>query len=256
MQQPVVNGRVRNAVIAIDRSALWLSQHWLAGFIVLYGVWVWAPFLAPLLMQWGARDQANSVYTFYSFFCHQLPERSLFLFGSQTMYSLDQIKSVWDQDGFLGLRQFNGNIAMGYKVAWSDRMISFYGSVWLGALIYTLIRNRRWRLNAIVWVVLGILPVGIDGVSHMVNDVLAGTSGAGFRDTNLWLVYLTDNAFPASFYIGDALGSFNSWMRWITGITFGITSVLFTFPYLEAAMRDLGWQAVATLERARQRETM
>lgn len=34
--------------------------------------------------------------------------------------------------------------------------------------------------------------------------------GQGFRDTNVWLAYLTGGGLPTWFYIGDALGSFNS----------------------------------------------
>jgi len=43
---------------------------------------------------------------------------------------------------------------------------------------------------------------------------------------------LTGNTFPATFYVGDALGSFNSWMRLITGILFALGVVWFIFPYL------------------------
>lgn len=251
MQQPVT-GRTRDLVIAIDRFAWWFSKHWLAVFIAIYGAWVWAPFLAPVLMQMGATKPAENVYSFYSLFCHQLPQRSLFAFGSEPMYSLEEIKAVWDQDGFLGLRQFNGNATMGWKIAWSDRMISFYGSMWLGALIFIFTRKTGWRLAPVWWLALGILPVAIDGTTHMLNDALAGTSGLGFRDSNAWLAFLTGNLLPRSFYAGDALGSFNSWMRWITGITFGITTVLFLFPYIETGMLDVRLQTEAVLARARE----
>ena len=64
----------------------------------------------------------------------------------------------------------------------------------------------------------------------MLSD-LAGI-GQGFRDTNLWLAFLTNNAFSASFYAGEALGSFNSWMRLVTGILAGLGIVWFIFPYV------------------------
>mgnify|MGYP001560912771 CR=1 FL=1 len=84
----------------------------------------------------------------------------------------------------------------------------------------------------------------------MINDALAGTSGAGFRDTNAWLAFLTGNTLPQWLYAGDSLGSFNSDMRWITGILFGLTTVWFIFPFIEDAMRDLRNQAGAQLKRA------
>ena len=73
--------------------------------------------------------------------------------------------------------------------------------------------------------------MGIDGVTHMGSD-FSGI-GQGFRDSNAWLAALTNYTFQNAFYVGDALGSFNSWMRWISGILFGIGLVWFGFPYLD-----------------------
>lgn len=245
-----VTGRTRDLVIVVDRFAYWLGRHWLGVFIVLYGAYVIVPFFAPVLMLIGATDAANLVYGIYSLVCHQLPERSLFLFGSKPMYSLDQIHAVWQPIDFFGLRQFVGNPEFGYKVAWSDRMISFYGSIWVGGLLFALFRQRIKSLSPIVWFFIGILPVGLDGFTHLINDALAGTSGTGFRDTNAWLAFLTGNVLPQSFYVGDALGSFNSDMRWITGILFGLTTVWFLFPFVETAMLDVRNKAGAQLQRA------
>jgi uncharacterized membrane protein len=250
MQQPQVIRRTRDWVTAIDRFAFWFARHWLAVFVVLYGAYVLAPFLAPVLMRIGATDVAQFVYGIYSLVCHQLPQRSLFLFGDKWMYSLDEIKVVWQLDGFFGLRQFIGDSEFGYKVAWSDRMISFYGSIWVGAMFFAVLRSRVKALAPLVWFAVGIAPVSLDGVTHLLNDALAGTSGTGFRDTNAWLGFLTGNALPSSFYVGDALGSFNSDLRWITGILFGITTVWFIFPMIENAMREVQNQAGANATRA------
>jgi uncharacterized membrane protein len=250
MSQAVVTGRTRALVIALDRFAHWIAQHWLGMFIVIYGAYVLTPFLAPILMQAGATGPADGIYSAYSLVCHQLPERSIFLFGEKPMYSFDEVKSVWHEDGFLGLRKFTGNPDFGYKIAWSDRMMSFYGSIWIGALLFALVRKRIKPLSGVHWFFLGILPVGLDGLAHMVNDALAGTSGTGFRDTNSWLQFLTGNLFPSWFYVGDALGSFNSDVRWITGLLFGLTTVGFIFPIIEAGMRDVQANAARQLDRA------
>ncbi len=249
MQQTTVTGPMRSFVIAVDRFALWVSRHWLALFIAFYGTWVLTPFFAPMLMELGATAPAQGIYFFYSFFCHQLPERSIFFFGPQPMYSFAQIKAVWPNDGFEGLRGFIGNPDMGYKMAWSDRMISFYGSLWVGALIFAALRKHVKGLPPLAWLVFGILPVGIDGVTHMINDAVAGTSGQGFRDTNAWLAAITGHIFPPQFYVGDAFGSFNSDMRWITGFLFGLTTAWLIFPIVEAAMRDVLDQAARQLHR-------
>jgi hypothetical protein len=70
----------------------------------------------------------------------------------------------------------------------------------------------------------------LDGGTHAVSD-FAGI-GQGFRDTNAWLAVLTNNVLPATFYVGDALGSFNSIMRFITGLLAGLGIAWLTFPYI------------------------
>jgi hypothetical protein len=121
----------------------WLSRHWFSLFIILYGLWVFAPFLAPFFMYMGCTDAGKAIYFIYSFFCHQLPERSFFFFGDKSMYSLAEIQAVWQETANpMILRQFIGNEMMGWKVAWSDRMISFYTSVWLFAALWYPFRRR------------------------------------------------------------------------------------------------------------------
>lgn len=210
--------------------ARWLGAHWFAFFLVGYGLWVFAPFLAPVFMRLGWDGAGKAVYFIYSFFCHQLPQRSFFLFGPKMMYPLTEIQAAWqDTTNLLLLRQFIGNEAMGWKVAWSDRMISFYTSIWLFAILWYPLRHR---IRPLTWwgFVMLLLPLALDGASHMFSD-LAGI-GQGFRDTNEWLRVLTRDAFPATFYAGDALGSFNSLMRFASGLWAGLGIVWLIFPYV------------------------
>ena len=181
-------------------------------------------------MHIGWTGAGKAIYFIYSFFCHQLPERSFFLFGQKTMYSLNEIQTAWQStiDPFT-LRKFIGNESMGWKIAWSDRMISFYTSVWFFAVMWFPFRHKVKPLPWWAFTLL-LLPVALDGGTHMISD-LAGI-GHGFRDTNLWLALLTNNTFPASFYAGDVLGSFNSLMRFITGVPAGIAIGWLVFPYI------------------------
>ena len=208
----------------------WLTRHWFEAFLIVYGLWVFTPFLAPVFMQIGSPGPGKAIYFIYSFFCHQLPERSFFLFGERTMYSLNEIQAAWQDtiNPFI-LRKFIGNETMGWKIAWSDRMIWFYTSVWLFAVLWSPFRRK---IKPLAWwgFVLLLLPLVIDGSTHAISD-LAGI-GQGFRDTNQWLVALTNNTFPATFYAGDALGSFNSWIRLITGTLAGLGIVWLAFPYI------------------------
>jgi uncharacterized membrane protein len=181
-------------------------------------------------MKLGLVPLGNLVYFIYSFFCHQLPERSLFFFGEKTMYSLSEIQAAWqDTANPMVLRKFIGNESMGWKIAWSDRMISFYTSVWLFALAWWPLRRKIRPLSWWAFILL-LLPMVIDGSSHAISD-LAGI-GLGFRDTNHWLMVVTNNSLPATFYAGDALGSFNSWARFITGLLAGLGIVWLALPYI------------------------
>lgn len=222
-----------------ERLAWWLSNYWLATFIVGWGVFVILPWLAPIFMKIGLPGLGNGIYFIYQFFCHQLPERSFFLFGAQPMYSMQQVGTVWPVGSLDVLRQFVGNAEFGWKVAYSDRMVAMYTAFWFAVIAFSFLRRRASPLP--IWgFLLLILPMVIDGGTHLISDVLAGRNfGTGFRDTNIWLAQLTSQAFPASFYAGDALGSFNSWMRLLTGALFGIASVWLAFPYAEATFSQI-----------------
>ncbi len=220
----------------VEPRTTWLSRYWLQVFLIVYGLWVWLPWLAPLLMHLGLEGPGRVLYFVYSFFCHQLPERSFFLFGPKPMYSLQEIQTAWQNTtNPLVLRQFLGNAAMGWKLAWSDRMVSFYGGVWLFALLWWPLRRK---VRPLPWwgLVLFLLPIVVDGGSHAISD-LSGID-QGFRETNQWLAGLTAHALPVWFYVGNALGSFNSWMRLITGFLAGLGLVLFVFPYMEASFAE------------------
>ncbi len=242
------------------RLLYWLERRWFLVFSVLYGLYVGVPFLAPVFMQIGWETPARWIYTFYSFLCHQLPQRSFFLFGPKMMYSLEEIQAVWPARDPLVLRQFVGTPEMGWKVAWSDRMVSMYTSVLFFAWIWWPLRKRIRPLP--LWgLILLLLPMVLDGGSHFVSDLMYGVD-RGFRYTNEWLARLTNNAFPEDFYRGNALGSFNSWMRLLTGLLFGLGIVGWIFPRahreieaLQAARARLQALRQQTLTRIRETAT-
>ncbi len=194
-----LNPQARGIVIALDRLVYRLTRHWVLVIAVVLGVYVGLPFLAPVFMQLGWKGAANVIYAFYSTQCHQMPQRSFFLFGPKAMYSLAEVQAVWQKtNNPLILRQFVGNAQMGWKVAWSDRMVSMYGGLWLFTVLWSP-RSVR-RLKPLAWwgVALLALPMVLDGGTHFISD-LAGI-GQGFRDSNAWLAVLTGNALPATFY--------------------------------------------------------
>jgi len=78
--------------------------------------------LAPALMRAGYTGPASALYTLYGFTCHQLPQRSYFLFGQKLMYPLDKILSNWPEaTDFFEQRAILGDPVFGYKVAIANR---------------------------------------------------------------------------------------------------------------------------------------
>jgi uncharacterized membrane protein len=229
LEREGVETRLQHAIVE-------LSRHWLTWINLLWGILSGLPWVAPILMQAGAIRWSRAIYAFYGLLCHQLANRSFFLFGPKWMYSYDELlRYVPDANTLPGLMAFGGNPELGYKVAWSDRMISLYGGILLGGIVFALL--SRWP-RSLKWVIplLMIVPIVIDGVTHMISD-LSGV-GNGFRYDNAWLAYLTGSRFPPSFYVGNELGSFNSWMRLITGSLAGLAIAWLVYPLLDSAFRD------------------
>jgi uncharacterized membrane protein len=236
-----VSAEERRTAVAIVRATLWFFNHWVTVFSTLLGVLVVLPFLAPVLMQLGWTGPAQLIYAMYSTLCHQMAQRSLFLFGPQPMVNIAQLPVVMttsESANLLALREFLGSAELGWKVAWSDRMVYMFGATWLAGIAYGVLR-RRLTIRPLHWLTfLSLLsPMAIDGGTHFLSDVSGGLVG-GFRYRNQWLADLTGNTLPTWFYAGDALGSFNSWARLVSGLLFGLAVVWLAFPYLERSFRD------------------
>jgi len=239
--------RERSLGVTINRIVYRFSRHWLLVFTLLWGLFIGLPWLAPVLMKIGWTGAGNAIYLIYSTQCHQLPQRSFFLFGEKSMYALAEVQVAWQNTNNPAvLRQFIGNPEMGWKVAWSDRMVSMYTAIFVSGLLYWPLRKRLKPLP--IWAfVLFVLPMALDGGTHLISDI-AGI-GNGFRDSNAWLAALTGNIFPATFYAGDTLGSFNSWSRLITGVLFGLGAVWLAYPYLEEAFAETAGEIKAKFQK-------
>ncbi|MBI3957707.1 MAG: hypothetical protein HY328_02770 [Chloroflexi bacterium] len=217
----------------MDSFAAFVERHWLLLLLAMMLVVTGLPFLAPVLMALGWTSAGTLIYTLYTPFCHQLPQRSWFLFGEKLTYTLDEINRVYPSSDPWQLRFFYGTPEMGWKVAWSDRMLSFYTMTPAFGLVYAAL--GRWRPHLrplpLTLFLLSLLPLALDGATHVLSDLVSGISNGGFRDTNTWLALLTGNAFP-TFYAGDHLGTFNWWARLLTGLLAAWGIAFFAFPWL------------------------
>jgi uncharacterized membrane protein len=206
----------------IDRLAAWMARHWLAIFNGIIALFVAVPFLAPTLLELAStRDCApcaaagRLIYTVYSPLCHQLPERSYFLFGAQPTYSVRELEDRGAEAAGLNIVQrmmlrYRGEPGVGFKVALCERDLAIFGSLLVGGLLFGLARRalrRRGREvpRLPVWAYLiALIPVAVDGVSQLL----------GLRESN-WI------------------------LRSITGALFGLATVWLAYPYIEEAMADI-----------------
>lgn len=212
----------------LDRAVGWLARHWLLAVNLAMGLFIGGTLLPPALMQVGWEGPARILYALYGLNCHQLPQRSYFLFGPGGIntYSLDQV-IAWGAEPD-NLRRFVGNSQVGFKLGMAQRNTAIFGTFLLAGLSYGLVRRRVSGLRWPVFLLLA-LPMVLDGGSHMVSEV----TGLGFRATNGWLEALAGQAFRESFYTGTVIGSFNWLMRTLTGALFAIACVGFGYPYLQ-----------------------
>lgn len=201
----------------------WLFRRWLQVFLLVFGLFNLLAALAPISMAAGMPALGHAIYDLYGAISHQYAHRSYFLFGDQMMYSPAELplelNGNFDHDASL-LKQFRGSPELGWKWAYSDRLVSLFGSMWIMALIYWLWRGRGFEGLSVRVGILLILPLIVDGLTHMISDSAGMTSG--FRADNQWLANLTGGVFGAAFYAGDGSGTFNHLMRLLTGLLFAM----------------------------------
>jgi uncharacterized membrane protein len=214
-----------------DRIYFWLSRHYLALLNLIVFIYVGLPFMAPVLMKAQSPGVARVIYKIYSPLCHQFGFRSFFLFGEQPYYPLQDaglagVRSFEQVSGYadagnpysisrLYARQYTGDEAAGYKVALCERDVAIYAAMLVFGLVYGLTGRRLPPLHWLAWVLLGLGPIGLDGVSQIVSQF------------NLpWLASLLPYRESTPL------------LRVLTGALFGFGTAWFAFPNIEESMRE------------------
>ena len=209
---------------AWNRFSLWFSTHYLQVIIGLLILVVGLAFLAPLLVEAGLPDAAQSIYSLYHPFCHQLAFRSLFLFGEQAFYprelaNIEELMTYGEatdfyEEDFVAASAFLGNPEMGYKVALCQRDIAIQSSLLIFTLIFALARQKIKPIPIFIWFIFGLLPIALDGGTQLLSQL-------GLQ----WLLWLTPRESAP-------------WQRLLTGALFGLFSAWFILPILRESMLE------------------
>ncbi len=195
-----------------DQFSYWLARHYMAVLNMLVFIYVGLPFAAPVLMKINATAPANLIYKAYSLVCHQFAFRSWFLFGQQSIYPrvaagvagvipFGQATGINEND-LIAARQFIGNNLIGYKVAFCERDVAIYAAILLFGLLYVATQRKLPSLPWYLWVLIGILPIGVDGVVQLISQppfsllpfyestpFLRALTGGLFGFTTAWFGY-------------------------------------------------------------------
>jgi uncharacterized membrane protein len=233
----------KSLALRLNLFLLRLSRNWLRVVITFLAIYVTLPFVAPTLMRLGLTTPGQILYTLYSPFCHQFAFRSFFLYGEQPAYprsivetSLKPFESyIADKPEFApnrvmgtfgpvgdiyafspgfqwAAREYVGNPQMGYKTTLCERDIAIYSCIFIGALVFTRIRHRLRPVPLLLYALLGLGPIAIDGLSQLL----------GYPPFNFWPPRETQPIF-----------------RVVTGALFGFMNAWLGLPYLEISMRDM-----------------
>lgn len=190
----------------------------MVGFLLLFA---FLPFLSPILFSFNPDSVvAQGIQNIYTLFCHQRPQSSLFLFGEQYFYSLEELKElkVVPKDSLVSVGAgYWGNEEIGYKVAYCIRDIGIYTALSLFGLFLTIYMNTKRRIVKVHWllIVALMLPMALDGVFQ-------------------FLAMYFEFAWVPDWYL-LSMGK-----KFFTGLLFGIGGALLVFPNLKDAS-NLGY---------------
>ena len=204
----------------------WFSKHYMVLFNLAVTIYLGLAFLAPVLMKAKLELPATLLYKAYSLVCHQLGYRSFYLFGEQAFYpraaagvagvlTYNQATGIGEGNSaneLISARAYVGNEQLGYKVALCERDVAIYGGILLFGLLFSLTGLRLPPIPWYIWLLIGIVPIGLDGFSQLFSQ--PPISFLPYRESTPTL-------------------------RVLTGFLFGFTTAWFGYPVVEESMREM-----------------
>jgi len=215
--------KMRGATVTkTDKVTHWLSDAYIWLIALFLFLYTGLPFAAPMFLKAGLEGPANVIYTIYKPLCHQLAFRSFFLYGEQPYYprELSGVVGITyeeltgeDEIDIRAAQKFLGNEVVGYKVALCERDVAIYASMLLFVFVFIISKRKIKSLPWYIWVIIGIIPIGLDGTSQLPGLIKTLPS---------WIIMRESTPL----------------LRTITGSLFGFTTAWYLFPLIEESMRE------------------
>jgi uncharacterized membrane protein len=146
------------------------------------------------------------------------PREAAGMEGYQTFHEATGL----DEEGLLDARNFLGNDYTGYKVALCQRDVAIYAALLLFGILFSLTRRKIKPLPFWAWIVVGMVPIAMDGVSQLISQMLGNPVFNFLGPISGWLSYRESTPF----------------LRSLTGFLFGFTTGWFGYPLVEETMQD------------------
>lgn len=220
----------------VNQFTVHFAKHWLLWINIISGLFIALPFIAPILEVLGFDSIAHVIFGAYRVTCHQLPERSYFIFGHQ--------------------------------VALCHRCTAIWSSFFIGGVLFQFVRHRL-QVMPFHWWILALIPAGIDGGTQLVGplyEIFPAWGLTGFaigvwliltavlvaQGIKAWQYYLFVLIFPLSMIFVHLTGTrLSNWeLRSITGSIWGLANVWLIFPMFEESFADVKEELSRRLELA------
>jgi uncharacterized membrane protein len=154
-------GWERELIIRVDRWIYRMAAHWVWVVNAFLALYAGLPFAAPILLAVGWETPARVIYFLYGFLCHQIPERSFFIWGHQ--------------------------------VGFCERCSAIYGSALIGGILFPMLRRWLRPLPLRLYMLINV-PLAIDGSIQLLglwesDPFRRALTGSLFGLSSVWLCY-------------------------------------------------------------------
>lgn len=174
-------------------------------------------FIPPIFMKLKFNTTGEILYKVYSIFCHQMPDRAIYIGGKKLLYSENEMisygYSVMNSNDPVRIntesRKFYGNEEMGYKLGYCVRDWGIYTGI-IFTLILIIVVNFNFSKIYLPIRIFLLIPMIVDGIVQLVSAILFYYS-----------------IIPEVFYESTNI------LRIITGLLFGIGFSLLCFPFIK-----------------------